>query len=757
LQKEEFRDIKLEQPTFSEVASRYFNILEGKEALAAKLAKVEYISLPFESKLAVLNHLIDDACELDLMADYLAECSDQVTNYKKTSRREGLEKKKQEKEQLAADLAAIFETPPEMGNPAADVPMPQAPAGTSGPEMGDQDTWSVGSPSPEADIPGIKKTSRQLMMEHQERLNELTSRAHKEEVQRQERELDEKELNMQLEEAFGVRPLGRDRHGRVYWWLPSLGGLMVERAPESVTLPLKEGTHVPGPGEEDLAFVTSGKDFDDLTENLEFKNSQERSLKAALKQKQGEILSRLPLFARWVDTRERALDVEDEGRKALREAVEEKWTNILRTKIQHELLNLQAVFSTQRVLCEPLGSIRRTGADSWAKEWRQGLHRAETVAELCESLGALYRRINPNCLFTKAKSQRNVLSWIDGMEELKTYSSLMTHIQVLARNVTPLGKSNNLAWDVTQTLPHAVMAVTVPLVADESDEDEDEDYDSQEEEEEEEEGEEEEEEDTGKSKFRGKGKKTPSHSSEKKRGARSSSRIAQHSNAGKRKASSESLSRRRLRSRKTVASDDEDESSDSGQSGESEQETDGDENEDDIAGGSPRTQRHQRRDEIKAIEKAKAKSLREKEQQERERQKEREKAKGKGKTKEVPKAGRNAPSRKPGNRRRIDDSDDGDQGDWDMEDNNVIVVQVNSHELTCSTCQRKGDLIFCSICGSGIHLRCHQPPLKTRPRGKWICSECEELSSGSDEDTVELSSPRKSGRATRGRNDDLLK
>ncbi|XP_055754960.1 PHD finger protein 21A-like isoform X7 [Salvelinus fontinalis] len=46
------------------------------------------------------------------------------------------------------------------------------------------------------------------------------------------------------------------------------------------------------------------------------------------------------------------------------------------------------------------------------------------------------------------------------------------------------------------------------------------------------------------------------------------------------------------------------------------------------------------------------------------------------------------------------------------------------HEDFCTVCRRSGQLLMCDTCARVYHLDCLAPPLKTIPRGMWICPKC---------------------------------
>ncbi|ESO92575.1 hypothetical protein LOTGIDRAFT_120410 [Lottia gigantea] len=47
---------------------------------------------------------------------------------------------------------------------------------------------------------------------------------------------------------------------------------------------------------------------------------------------------------------------------------------------------------------------------------------------------------------------------------------------------------------------------------------------------------------------------------------------------------------------------------------------------------------------------------------------------------------------------------------------------------SCCVCDRGEDattMLFCDACDRGYHMECHQPVLKDKPKGKWVCSDCD--------------------------------
>ncbi|KAJ4922000.1 hypothetical protein JOQ06_002033, partial [Pogonophryne albipinna] len=52
--------------------------------------------------------------------------------------------------------------------------------------------------------------------------------------------------------------------------------------------------------------------------------------------------------------------------------------------------------------------------------------------------------------------------------------------------------------------------------------------------------------------------------------------------------------------------------------------------------------------------------------------------------------------------------------------------QGDIHEDFCTVCRRSGQLLMCDTCSRVFHLDCLDPPLKTIPKGMWICPKCQD-------------------------------
>ncbi|XP_018115697.1 PHD finger protein 21A isoform X1 [Xenopus laevis] len=51
-------------------------------------------------------------------------------------------------------------------------------------------------------------------------------------------------------------------------------------------------------------------------------------------------------------------------------------------------------------------------------------------------------------------------------------------------------------------------------------------------------------------------------------------------------------------------------------------------------------------------------------------------------------------------------------------------TDADIHEDFCSICKKSGQLLMCDTCSRVYHLDCLEPPLKTIPKGMWICPKC---------------------------------
>ncbi|KAM4721616.1 PHD finger protein 21A isoform 2-T2 [Rhinophrynus dorsalis] len=53
-------------------------------------------------------------------------------------------------------------------------------------------------------------------------------------------------------------------------------------------------------------------------------------------------------------------------------------------------------------------------------------------------------------------------------------------------------------------------------------------------------------------------------------------------------------------------------------------------------------------------------------------------------------------------------------------------AEADIHEDFCSVCRKSGQLLMCDTCSRVYHLDCLEPPLKTIPKGMWICPKCQD-------------------------------
>ncbi|RXM33283.1 PHD finger protein 21A, partial [Acipenser ruthenus] len=56
----------------------------------------------------------------------------------------------------------------------------------------------------------------------------------------------------------------------------------------------------------------------------------------------------------------------------------------------------------------------------------------------------------------------------------------------------------------------------------------------------------------------------------------------------------------------------------------------------------------------------------------------------------------------------------------------VFEPEGDIHEDFCTVCRRSGQLLMCDTCSRVYHLDCLDPPLKTIPKGMWICPKCQD-------------------------------
>uniref|UniRef100_A0A8D0P581 PHD finger protein 21B n=1 Tax=Sus scrofa TaxID=9823 RepID=A0A8D0P581_PIG len=56
-----------------------------------------------------------------------------------------------------------------------------------------------------------------------------------------------------------------------------------------------------------------------------------------------------------------------------------------------------------------------------------------------------------------------------------------------------------------------------------------------------------------------------------------------------------------------------------------------------------------------------------------------------------------------------------------------------AHDEHCATCKRGANLQPCGTCPGAYHLSCLDPPLKTAPKGVWVCPKCQQKALKKDE------------------------
>lgn len=57
---------------------------------------------------------------------------------------------------------------------------------------------------------------------------------------------------------------------------------------------------------------------------------------------------------------------------------------------------------------------------------------------------------------------------------------------------------------------------------------------------------------------------------------------------------------------------------------------------------------------------------------------------------------------------------------------NPYATDADIHEDFCSVCRKSGQLLMCDTCSRVYHLDCLEPPLKSIPKGMWICPKCQD-------------------------------
>ncbi|KAG7231877.1 hypothetical protein INR49_010142 [Caranx melampygus] len=82
--------------------------------------------------------------------------------------------------------------------------------------------------------------------------------------------------------------------------------------------------------------------------------------------------------------------------------------------------------------------------------------------------------------------------------------------------------------------------------------------------------------------------------------------------------------------------------------------------------------------------------------------------------------------------------------------------QGDIHEDFCTVCRRSGQLLMCDTCSRVYHLDCLDPPLKTIPKGMWICPKCQDQVTAAAETDLESGGRGYCG-PERGRSGPILK
>uniref|UniRef100_A0A4X2MBD0 PHD finger protein 21B n=1 Tax=Vombatus ursinus TaxID=29139 RepID=A0A4X2MBD0_VOMUR len=82
-------------------------------------------------------------------------------------------------------------------------------------------------------------------------------------------------------------------------------------------------------------------------------------------------------------------------------------------------------------------------------------------------------------------------------------------------------------------------------------------------------------------------------------------------------------------------------------------------------------------------------------------------------------------------RKRLPDSSSGHPSH--LTPSSSVFQNEISHEEVCVICKRGTDLQPCGTCPGAYHLSCLEPPLKTTPKGVWVCPKCQEKVLNKDE------------------------
>lgn len=55
----------------------------------------------------------------------------------------------------------------------------------------------------------------------------------------------------------------------------------------------------------------------------------------------------------------------------------------------------------------------------------------------------------------------------------------------------------------------------------------------------------------------------------------------------------------------------------------------------------------------------------------------------------------------------------------------LLLQSEITHDEFCAACKRGASLQPCGTCSGAYHLSCLDPPLKTAPKGMWVCPKCQ--------------------------------
>lgn len=66
-----------------------------------------------------------------------------------------------------------------------------------------------------------------------------------------------------------------------------------------------------------------------------------------------------------------------------------------------------------------------------------------------------------------------------------------------------------------------------------------------------------------------------------------------------------------------------------------------------------------------------------------------------------------------------------------------LLQEELEHDDHCAVCKEEGNLQQCHSCTRAYHLDCLHPPLKSPPKGMWMCPKCQKKVSHSEHSTHE--------------------